>query len=288
VTKQRFTSSKWSGVRSVSLCFALVITISLLAMSCGTKTHAQPDPASTPQAESSEGQATTFEDNFDDPNLGDDWLALTRGPDESNGETQCYLPSNVGASDGYLRITSHEDKIGCRNLGGYQISSGMVQWRSLNFTYGNLQVRAREPGGKGPFPAIWLLGTNCQETNPVTADNVQQCNWPQAGSDEIDVAEFLDSNYGQVNQQIHTSGSNEGCRPTISDASREWHTYGLEWRKGLLKWTVDGEVTCVVTKGVPSTPMFLILDVAAGGAAGSVEPQSLPVTLSVDYVRLSP
>ena len=162
----------------------------------------------------------------------------------------------------------------------------MVQWTSYNFLYGTLEIRAKMAGGQGTWPTLWLLGTNCQQTNVVSPDNIPPCNWPQSGSDEIDMTEILSGNLTTVNQQIHSGSSNPGCGAGTTDVSQNWHTYGLVWRPGSIAWTIDGATTCTITTAVPSTPMFLMINTALGGAGGTVVDSTLPQTLSVDYVRV--
>src|SRR5262245_65878044 len=111
-------------------------------------------------------------------------------------------------------------------------------------------MRAKEPAGQGPWPSIWLLGSNCQASNIIDANNVPPCHWPDPGSDEIDIAEFLGSDYTSVNQQLHRTGSGDpGCHPSLTDASQNWHVYSLVWEVGRLQWLIDGSVTCTVQLG---------------------------------------
>ena len=106
---------------------------------------------------------------------------------------------------------------------------------SLSFTYGTVSVRAKLAGGRGTWPAIWLLETDCQ--SPTWLEN--NCAWPAPGSNEIDIAEILVSNLTSVNEQIHTEDSNgawesPGCSATASDVSQNRHTYTLIWAQGSL------------------------------------------------------
>jgi beta-glucanase (GH16 family) len=202
------------------------------------------------------------------------WGVADNAGDASNNELQYYLPANVTVGGAGLQILTQVE-----SAGGYAYTSGMVYWRSLNFTYGTVEVRAKMAGGQGPWPALWLLGYLCQSDSG--------CNWPQPGSDEIDMTEILGSNHTRVNQQIHSGGNNRGCSAFVTDVSQNWHTYQLVWKPGSLVWKIDGVTTCSLTSGIPSTPMFLIINTAVGGAGGSVNPATLPQTMQVDYVRVT-
>lgn len=214
-----------------------------------------------------------------------DWIALNRDGDQSNSELQWYLPANVSVANSLLSITT---KVQSSN--GRAYTSGMVQWNSFSFTYGTVQVRAKMGGGTGPWPAIWLLGANCEATNPTTADNVGTCNWPQSGSDEIDIAEFQNSTYTSVWENVYTTGLQSSGNSGVLgfDASQGFHLYELAWSPGSLVWKVDGVTKRTVSNSlVPSTPKFLLLNCAAGGVGGgSVNDSTLPVTMDIDYVKV--
>jgi beta-glucanase (GH16 family) len=132
-----------------------------------------------------------------------------------------------------------------------------------------------------------LLGTNCQQTNVLSADNSGLCSWPNPGSDEIDVTEILGSDSSHVNQQVHTVTSNDGCSAATVDVTQGFHLYTLEWSPGRLVWSIDGTPTCTVTNGVPSTPMFLMMNVAVAGAGGAPNAADFPQAMQVDSVKVS-
>ena len=220
-------------------------------------------------------------DTFSAPLNTNNWAIMDREGDLSNAELQCYTPANQSVANDSLTLTIKPQNITC-NGHPYSYTSSMVQWRSFNFTYGTVEVRAKFPGGTGPWPAIWLLGANCQASNIVSADNTPPCNWPKAGSDEIDIAEVPDNGRSQVNQQIHSASGDPGCKPTVSDTSLNYHVYRLEWAPGSVTWKIDGVQTCRVTSGVPSTPMFLLLNIASHGTVAG-----LPQSMIVDYVTVT-
>ena len=240
-----------------------------------------PVSATTPPTSS----VLAFDDEFDAGALDTtQWVAMNRPGDSSNMEQQYYLPTNVAVSNGSLNITSKADT----SVTGYSYTSGMVQWKSFNFTYGTMEFQAKLAGGQGPWPAVWLLGSNCQQTNVNSPDNIPPCNWPQPGSDEINIIETFNGNPTMINQQIHSGSFNTGCTASTADASANLHTYSLIWAPGSLTWKIDGVTTCNITSGVPSTPMFLLVDTAMGGVGGgTINDSTLPQTLSLDYVRVT-
>jgi beta-glucanase (GH16 family) len=234
-----------------------------------------------------------FSDDFDGPTLGPSWLAINRHGDYSSNSLECYTPGNVMFVDGKLVVTTKVESQTCGDAkhaaAAANYTSAMVQWKSMSFRYGTLEVRAKFPNGQGAWPAIWLLGADCQTSNVTTADNVGTCNWPAAGSDEIDFVEILNNNVTGINQQIHSAGNDDGCVASTSDVSGDFHVYTLGWQPGVLTWQIDGKETCKLTKHVPQRPMFLIINTAVGGVGGgTVSDSALPQQLSVDYVRLTP
>jgi beta-glucanase (GH16 family) len=242
----------------------------------------------------SSGGGTVFYDDFTSASLSSAWVAMDRHGDYQNNidpEQQCYLPANVALVGGNLVITSKVQTETCGDathpISSWNYTSGMVQWSTFSFTYGTLEFRAKIAGGQGTWPAIWLLGQKCQASNVSTADNVGTCNWPDVGSDEIDIAEILSSQFQLVNEQIHSGSNNPGCTAGTSDVSQNWHVYQLVWTVGSVVWMIDGVQTCKVTSTVPSTPMFLIINTALGGAGGTVDNSTLPQTMSVDYVKVT-
>ena len=198
-----------------------------------------------------------------------------------NSEVQCFLPANVTEAGGYLGETVKVDS----SCAGFSYTSGAIQMRSYSFTYGRVDVRAKFAGGTGPWPAIWLLGANCQPWRMY----VNQCAWPQPGSDEIDIAEILNSNHTVVHEQIHATAAAPSCDVRTTDVSLNWHVYTLIWAPGKLTFEIDGAVTCTMTQAVPSHPMFLIINTSLGGTGGgTVVNSTLPQTTLVDYVRVTP
>jgi beta-glucanase (GH16 family) len=236
---------------------------------------------------SSAQSAYSFSDEFNGTSVDTSlWSVMNQHGDTSNSEPECYLTGNTAETGGVLSETVEVRMVTCPDgTGTSSYPSGAVQMKSFNFTYGTVDVRAKVAGGTGPWPAIWLLGSNCQQ--PTWLSN--NCPWPQPGSDEIDIAEFKYSSYTTDNQNSITGGSGwQICTPTISDASQNWHVYTLVWAPGSLTFKVDGTTTCTMTSNIPSHPMFLILNTAIGGTGGGgINNSTLPQTSLFDYVHIT-
>jgi beta-glucanase (GH16 family) len=243
--------------------------------------------------------APNFDDEFNGTTLGSQWTALNRVGDTSNSELECYIPDNAIVAAGMLTLTDRVDSF-CTGYGSpYAYSSAMVQTRTFNFTYGTIIFRAKLPSGQGQWPGLWLLGANCQASNIMSADNSGTCQWPVPGSDEIDVFEGVnaDTTHGHFNLHTGDSPNNDnhtwGCNGVqlSVDTHTDFHTYMLIWHPGSLQWYIDGVNYCSTTNYVPTTPMFLIMNIAVGGSSiGPVDPkvmpQTMPQTMQIDFVRV--
>jgi beta-glucanase (GH16 family) len=227
-------------------------------------------------------------DNFAGSRLGPAWTALNREGDQGVGEQECYNPSQVSVSNSLIITTIQLTTI-CgdseNSPAPFPYLSGMVQWTSFNFTYGTVEFRAKMAGGQGTWSAVWMLGANCQATSIVSAENTG-CNWPQPGSQEIDIAEIKNSISTTVWQNL-IAGNNQSCTPTASDVAQNFHVYELVWEPDSLLWKIDGTQTCMFTTNIPSTPMFLLINTAVGGAGGTPDPAAFPQTMSIDYVKIT-
>jgi beta-glucanase (GH16 family) len=197
-------------------------------------------------------------------------------------------------ANGLLTLTSRVDS----SSSGYAYTSAMVQTTSFNFTFGTIEFRAKMPRGNGQWPALWLLGANCQQTNISSPDNSGACQWPTPGSNEIDTFEGKGSgtSYGFFNLHNGAAPNSDnqafGCNGVQLpfDTCASFHTYDLIWHSGSLVWQVDGVTYCSLTSStVPNTPIFLIMNLAVGGGfGGPVDPSAMPQTLQIDYVRVYP
>jgi beta-glucanase (GH16 family) len=249
-----------------------------------------------------------FFDDFTGTTLGTGWTSMNRHGDYSNGEVQCYVPANVSVGNSLLNIVSQVQAATCGDAthaaATWNYTSGMVQWTNFHFTYGTVEFRAKMAGGQGSWPAIWLLGGNCQTSNITSADNVGTCNWPNVGSDEIDIAEFSNyswDHFSSVSHHLFRSTGNGSCSqnmPGGADASQGFHVYRMIWTASSITFSIDGvAANCggdpAYTTNVANTPMFLLINNAMGGGGGCPnggncpDNSAYPQTMAVDYVKVT-
>jgi beta-glucanase (GH16 family) len=118
------------------------------------------------------------------------------------------------------------------------------------------------------------------------------CQWPTPGSDEVDIQElkgqdpftdYMTVRFGSEPDQDQFLQ----CVYSGPGYTQGFHTFSLNWSPGQLSWYVDGTQRCIQTTGVPSYPLFFIMNSAIGGNLGvSVDPTLFPQTFVVDYVRI--
>ena len=216
------------------------------------------------------------------------WVAFNRAGAE-NSRMQCFTPNNASIENGYLVITTKAEVADCGSFdllnATRHYTSGFVSMRKFTFLYGVLEFRAKFGGGagSGAWPTVWLADTSCQASDPTGTDD--RCN-----EQEIDVAEILNSDFTHVNQQIHVDKftHNDGCKALATDTSRNFHVYQLAWSPGSLEFIIDGVKTCTIAKPyVPSSPMYVKIDVYVGSMGGPVRNASLPWTTLIDYVKVT-
>jgi beta-glucanase (GH16 family) len=199
-----------------------------------------------------------------------------------NNESQYYTRENATIQDNILKI-----KVKKETYRGYAYTSARMKTQNkFSFTYGRVEVRAKLPSGGGTWPAIWMLG-----------DNITTLGWPNCG--EIDIMEHTGNNQGITSSAIHNA-SGYGNTPyvnhldRVNDVSTNFHTYGINWTKDKIDFTVDGVVhytynpTNKNNRNWPfNKPQFIILNVAMGGAlGGAIDTAFAESTLEIDYVRV--
>jgi len=228
------------------------------------------------------------------------WSVFDRISDQTNGEVNCLVPANVTVSGGILsgvsKFEDHTcgDSIQAPVLEHY--TSWQIQQKTAPFLYGTVEVRAKEPGGTGIWPTIWMLGYQWQPSQPLTA-NTPGHNWPVGGWCEVDIAEFWQNSRTTVNNTIHfnvAGGLHLASLPF--DATTRYMVYRLQWAPNSMIFSVDAEDgagyrtlrTVTGAGSVPDVAMYVVINAAIGGTGGGTpNPTTFPQVFSVDWVRVT-
>lgn len=254
------------------------------------------------QYESASDRELVWSDEFDGEGALDDEKWSFENGFVRNEELQWYQPENAFQEDGMLVIEGRAEE---RPNPDYV--AGSSDWRTqretithtsasvttkdkFSWQYGHLVVRAKVTNLVGTWPAIWTLGVECE--------------WPSNG--EVDVME----NYGGNVLANFAWGSNSRWTPhwdsshwPVADFASDWtdsfHIWEMEWDADrmvirldgavlndvALTGTVNGSAACAGENPFQQ-PHRLLLNLALGGAGGSVEDLAFPTRYAVDYVRV--
>ena len=164
---------------------------------------------------------------------------------------------------------------------------GLAQWR-----YGRIEIKAKLAGGRGMWPAIWMLGENWQLGKGVA--------WPKCG--EIDILEHVGFEKDSIYAVVHTKANNGmlNNQPKksifIENPYDKFHTYAIEWTPEKIIWFLDGKETFQYRnehKTVDQWPFnqafHLKLNVAIGGSWGGqkgIDNTIFPKRMIGDYKRM--
>lgn len=224
-----------------------------------------------------------------------------------NGERQFYTEArekNVRQENGYLLIQSHKESLPLpegQPLRGegwpatIEYTSGSITTHRLaSWSAGRIEVRAMLPGGRGIWPAIWLLG-----------ENIDTAGYPACG--EIDIMEYVGYEPERIYGTVHIAGSpnpypltSRGDSIFVERPDLTYHVYAVEWDRDGLRLFVDdqqyfeysSEQALQLTNGTPwpfNLPQYLILNTAVGGSWGGaqgIDDSIFPADYKIDYVRV--
>ncbi|MFM8450273.1 MAG: family 16 glycosylhydrolase [Haliscomenobacter sp.] len=202
-----------------------------------------------------------------------------------NNELQFYQRENILMDKGFLVIQAKKERAGSKDY----TSSRIITKGKREFQYGRMDIRAALPGGRGLWPAIWMLGAN-----------IDKAAWPACG--EIDIMELTGDKPSRIigtahfganvaQHQFRTAATflNAG---TFSDA---FHVFSIVWEKDRIRWLLDDtqyfELTPAQLNGQAypfNQPFFFILNVAVGGnLPGSPNATTVfPASMIIDYIRV--
>lgn len=256
---------------------ALIVAFTLLACA----------PADKPTVY--EGYALDWADEFKGKAIDSSiWRFVVGGGGYGNNELQFYTneAQNARVEKGVLILEAHRER-----KAGWPYTSAKLETRERkSMLYGRIDARAKLPGGRGSWPAIWMLPED---------PKAYGLGWPDSG--EIDIMEHVGYEPGVVHFTVHTGaynhrlGTQRGHAEAIPTALEQFHVYGVEWTPDFIRWFVDGrQVFEYLNEGTGwaawpfDTPYYLILNIACGGDWGGsrgIDNESLPWRMEVDWVR---
>lgn len=228
-----------------------------------------------------------WEDHFENNTL--DTLKWTRIPPNNvdwgrhmTTDDQCYA-----FEDGKLVLKGIVNPDTLSDPRPY-LTGGIYSKGKFAFQYGKIEIRAKLENAQGAWPAMWML-----------AEQKKYGAYPKNG--EIDIMEHLnfDDIIYQTTHSYYTLELKQKDNPpyykTTAVDVTEFNTYGLEWYRDKLVYTLNGAPTYTYPKldGVdPSQwpfdqPFYILIDQQLGGSwVGPIKPEDLPVQMIIDYVKV--
>lgn len=253
------------------------------------------------------GYRISFEDDFNDTNLArinenavggkpgaPAWRSRYRQARTEiiNDEKQIYVdPEYAGSSGAPLGIQpfSISDSIltisadrapaaAVAALGGRRFTSGCITTELTHWqTYGYFEMRARQPRGKGFWPAFWLLP--------------KRDTWPP----EIDVLEGSGArprsvHVGFIDRTMKYKRDTGAWVENEIDVSDGFHIFALEWTRDAISYFVDGKQVFTLGPHGIHEDMYLLANLALGSKdAGWIpnpdETTPFPGKFEIDYIR---
>lgn len=214
------------------------------------------------------------------------WTHEVGGGGWGDRQQQVYTDEVANAAldgEGHLAITAR------REPDGTVTSARLVTKDGFATTYGRVEARIKVPGGRGTWPAFWMLGADI--------DGVE---WPACG--EIDVMEHVGADPRHCHGTAHGpgfSGLEGGVGASVDagvDLSQDFHEYAVDWDEHSIAWLLDGrEYHRLTPDDVPGAwpfdhPHFLLVNLAVGGdwPGNDTDDPDLPAELLVDWIRVRP
>ena len=214
------------------------------------------------------------------------WSKVPRGKSDwdrhMSSDSLCYE-----LKDGKLYLKGIINPDTLKDTSKY-ITGGIYSKGKFAFQYGKVEIKAKLGCAKGAWPAMWML-----------ASEQKYGNYPRNG--EIDIMEHL--NYdNKVYQTVHSYYTlilkKENDPPHYGTAkidTSKFNIFGLEWFPDKLVFSVNGKTTFVYpkVKNADTTqwpfdqPFYLLIDQQLGGRwVGKINPDDLPVSMIIDWVKI--
>ncbi len=248
--------------RSGMLVAFLAAVFAVLALGQAAAARAEPPPGTWTQVLNEEFNANGLNTALWTP----EWQGAMNG--------QCTSPNLVSQpGNGYLYLRIKAEASTCSSNGtkdyGSLIESNPADGRAGHtgflYSYGYVEWRVFIVGsGEIPdWPAVW--------------------SFPESQENEIDTMEGLHGKACHTwHHHVAPIEETQGCQ---TGSYTGWHTYGVDWEPGVLKFYYDGaQVGEVKSAYINSTPQYLIADEVPSGSYGGK--LAVPEEIVVDYVRV--
>jgi len=186
---------------------------------------------------------------------------------KGNDELATCKTSNVTVANGLLAITARKS--------GRSYTSGELA-SNPTFTSGSMQACIEVPGGKGIWPAFWLLG-----------NNIDSVGWPACG--ELDAMESIGT-ASTIYGSVHSPAYNQTTKDSSGIGTNCYNVYAVTWTPYIVQFSVNGTVYATDMPNqaaIFGKPFFVIFNVAVGGdwPGNPNSTTKFPVSMYVAWVH---
>jgi beta-glucanase (GH16 family) len=167
------------------------------------------------------------------------------------------------------------------------LTGGIYSWNKFAFQYGRIEIKAKLDNAYGMWPAIWMLS--------------EKDIYPDQHNGEMDIVEKLNhDDYAYQTTHNHYTISLKQNIPKKSTTAKidttGYNVYSVSWYPDKLVYAINGIKSYEYPK-VPGAgtyqwpfdqPFYMIIDQQMEGEwPGKItRPQELPISMTVDWVRL--
>lgn len=199
------------------------------------------------------GWKQIFSDDFDRCELGTDWSTYSGQP--GGNPNSWWDGSMVEVWGGALTLKSERTPDGwvTGGVSNYPVTQQYGRWE--------IRMRADRSDDISYHMLLWP----------------QREKWPP----EIDFAESASGDRSQMDAFLHwvgTDDENHKSHAVVTGDFSQWHTVGVEWGPGVVRYLLDGEVWAEAHSDVmvPDEPMWLALQAEAGACERRVDWEMTP------------
>lgn len=235
-----------------------------------------------------------WEDNFNGNKLDTTkWNLIDTRPGQRASAWNRHMindPRVYSVKNGYLYLTAIKNP-GIANDTRPYLTGGVDSKGKYFFLYGKIEIRMKKECAQGAWPALWIL-----------PEESFYGGWPHSG--ELDIMEHLNFDKN-IHYNVHTryvdivknkTNPKSGSSATLTDVT-QWNVYGLEWHPDVMIWTLNGKETFRYPKLENSDPeqlqwpfdkaFYFVFSQQLGGSwVGEVNPDQLPVSMIIDWVKV--
>lgn len=197
-------------------------------------------------------------------------------PDWLGRQPALFYPGNVAVKDGKLHLTMKKEEAHEMPQGFHTYTSAAVKSKTTTL-YGYYEIKARAMKSAGSS-AFWFYNSEPER-------------WTEIDVFEIGCSPKHDKRVFMTVHVFHTPEEKEhwsrgGNLIAPKSLSDDYHVYGLEWDKDVLRYYFDGVLVREGNNTHWHQPLYLNFDSETfPDWFGLPEDKDLPSTFSIEYVR---